>query len=147
MSVLLVMSRILGDISITVKCLNEYGKSDMRPKRYYSIHRVPDCLSLRRKLGPSTPSPLEPKWGWRHTRLRGRRRKGVRDPIPTKGQILWYFKYTIIPLCMRPWPKLIDIKWMWTEHIYCWGGGGDWKRTDVQYGNTWHSTAIVFRIF
>ncbi len=32
-------------------------------------------------------------WEGRHTRLRG-----MGDPIPTKGQTLWYSMYTIIPL-------------------------------------------------
>jgi hypothetical protein len=33
--------------------------------------------------------------GGRHSRLRWR---GWGDPIPTKGQTLWYYMYTIIPL-------------------------------------------------
>jgi hypothetical protein len=41
----------------------------------------------------------------RHTRLR---RRGWGDPIPTKGQTLWYYTrmYIITPLILRPTPPL-----------------------------------------
>jgi hypothetical protein len=35
--------------------------------------------------------------------------KGVRDPIPPKGQILWYSKYTIIPR-LYDWNLLFQTK-------------------------------------
>jgi hypothetical protein len=59
------------------------------------------------ELGPPTPSTPPPAGSvvfplWiqegRHTRLRGRE---WGDPIPTKGQTLWYSVHSIIPLRIR----------------------------------------------
>ncbi len=70
-------------------------------------------LSLRSNL--VTPNPLTHKQVWsppqdpsggRHTRLRGRG-WGWGDPIPTKGQKLWYSMYTITPLRLGPKQSLV----------------------------------------
>ncbi len=57
-------------------------------------------------IGPPHPQATvaPPLWvqEGRHTGLRGR---GWGDPIPTKGQTLWYYMYTIIPL------RLANIAW------------------------------------
>ncbi len=62
----------------------------------HRIWRVPGFLSICLNWAPSSASECcSPLWvqEGRHTRLRG-----MGDPIPTKGQTLWYYMYTIIPL-------------------------------------------------
>ncbi len=67
-----------------------------------------DCQAfcLHAWIGPPHPqaSVAPPLWvqEGRHTWVRGR---GWGDPIPTKGQTLWYSMYTIIPL------RLDNIAW------------------------------------
>ncbi len=69
----------------------------------YHMSRQSDRLSLQScELGLPAPSPASeccpppPLWfrGERHTRFR---KKGPGEPIRTKGQTLWYSRYSIIP--------------------------------------------------
>jgi hypothetical protein len=68
------------------------------------IYRVPGFLSCRPNWLPPPPQPQAsvaiPPFGFRrggHTRLRERGR-GRPIPIPTKGQTLWYSRYSTILL-------------------------------------------------
>ncbi len=80
---------------------------------------TPGFLSSRQNW-VTPPSPLGSNGG-RHTRLRVR---GWGDPIPTKGQTLWYSMHTTIPL--RSWST--------SKMSSVWG-----RRRSVDNRNVWTS--------
>ncbi len=65
------------------------------PQSIQSARLSVQSSELGPPLSPSSEFVSLPlgSWGGRHTRLRGR---GRGDPIPTKGETLWYSLYTII---------------------------------------------------
>jgi hypothetical protein len=111
---------------------------------YYTIHRVPECLSLRPNWLRPPPSlasvvwtPLDPKGGG-DTRLRVRRRLG--GQIRTTGEKAWHSVYSVhmsdawtkgtalLPFC---WFRLHERPTL-TGVFYCVGGGGSVTGVDGQ---------------
>ncbi len=87
--------------------------------RVYRVLNFLSILSIDRKRVLPSPPPLVGGGGGT---IEGERGRG--EPIPTKGQTLWYSRFSIIPLRLSP-------SWWWR------GGGGCWQDSVIVHVWQW----------